>query len=166
MQAMAEVAKQGLHVNLLVTELVLLGSDADALLTHVLLCCCCCCCRHVTQAMAEVTKQGLYPNPLVTELVPLGSGADRFWAGEDYHQNYYAENPTQGYCRAVVAPKVSKFRWVCLLRGEVCVILRGWGGQVDSGASSRSSICRGLRGIAGRWWLERWHSSSVCAARA
>jgi hypothetical protein len=65
------------------------------------------------QAMADVTKQGLYPNPLVTELVPLGSGADRFWAGEDYHQNYYADNPTQGYCRAVVAPKVAKFRWAC-----------------------------------------------------
>jgi hypothetical protein len=63
------------------------------------------------QAMAEVAKQGLYPNPLVTELVPLGSGADRFWAGEDYHQNYYNDNPGQGYCSAVVAPKVAKFRW-------------------------------------------------------
>lgn len=62
------------------------------------------------EAMAEVAQQGLYPNPLVTELLPLGSGADRFWGGEDYHQNYYAENPRQGYCRAVVAPKVAKFR--------------------------------------------------------
>jgi hypothetical protein len=70
------------------------------------------------QAMSDVAKQGLYPNPLVTELVPLGSGADRFWAGEDYHQNYYADNPGQGYCRAVVAPKVAKFRWVCK-RGQV-----------------------------------------------
>jgi peptide-methionine (S)-S-oxide reductase len=58
------------------------------------------------QAMEEVNKEGLYPNPVVTELVPL----EKLWAGEDYHQNYYKLNPNQGYCRAVVAPKVSKFR--------------------------------------------------------
>jgi hypothetical protein len=79
MQAMAEVAKQGLYPNLLVTELVPLGSGAGRRLTHpallllllprLLL-------RSCMQAMAEVAKQGLYPNPLVTELVPLGSGAD------------------------------------------------------------------------------------------
>jgi peptide-methionine (S)-S-oxide reductase len=43
------------------------------------------------QAMAEVTKEGLYPNPLVTELVPL----EKLWPGEDYHQNYYNDNPNQ-----------------------------------------------------------------------
>ena len=80
------------------------------------------------QAMAEVAKQGLYPNPLVTELLPLGSGADRFWGGEDYHQNYYADNPTQGYCRAVVAPKVSKFRCRRLGLWKVCHL---WGRGVQ-----------------------------------
>jgi peptide methionine sulfoxide reductase MsrA len=47
--------------------------------------------RLLTQAMAEVTKEGLYPNPLVTELVPL----EKLWPGEDYHQNYYKDNPNQ-----------------------------------------------------------------------
>lgn len=41
--------------------------------------------------MAEVTKEGLYPNPLATELVPL----EKLWPGEDYHQNYYNDNPNQ-----------------------------------------------------------------------
>lgn len=58
------------------------------------------------QVMAEVTKEQLYPSPLVTELEPL----TKLWPAEDYHQNYYNLNPNQGYCRAVVAPKVSKFR--------------------------------------------------------
>ena len=43
---------------------------------------------------------------LVTELAPL----DEFWPAEDYHQNYFANNPNQGYCLAVVAPKVAKVR--------------------------------------------------------
>lgn len=62
------------------------------------------------QAIAEVSQQGIWPSPIVTELVPLGTAADKFWPAEDYHQNYYNDNPSQGYCRAVVAPKVAKFR--------------------------------------------------------
>ena len=44
--------------------------------------------------------------PIVTEVKPL----DRFYPAADYHPNYFERNPSQPYCRAVVAPKVSKFR--------------------------------------------------------
>ncbi len=55
-----------------------------------------------------------YDDPVVTEVVPL----QRFWVGEDYHQDYFAKNPNQGYCAAVVAPKVAKMRskWAHRLR--------------------------------------------------
>lgn len=58
------------------------------------------------QVIAEVTAEKLYPNPIVTEVVPL----TKLWPGEQYHQNYYNDNPNQGYCRMVVGPKVAKFR--------------------------------------------------------
>ena len=58
------------------------------------------------EVVAEITAEGLYPNPVVTEITPF----DKFWSAEDYHQEYFANNPTQGYCAAVVAPKVAKFR--------------------------------------------------------
>ena len=44
--------------------------------------------------------------PLVTELSP----AETFYVAETYHQNYFRQNPLQGYCAFVVAPKVAKFR--------------------------------------------------------
>jgi len=47
-----------------------------------------------------------WSNPIVTEIVPL----KRFYPAEDYHQDYFAKNPTQGYCQLVVAPKVKKFQ--------------------------------------------------------
>ncbi len=56
--------------------------------------------------MAEVTAEKLWPNPLVTELAPLA----KFYPAEEYHQDYFARNPSQPYCQVVVAPKVSKFR--------------------------------------------------------
>ena len=49
-----------------------------------------------------------FPAPIVTEISPL----EKFYAAEDYHQNYYAENGRQPYCRAVIAPKVDKVRKV------------------------------------------------------
>lgn len=49
---------------------------------------------------------GEWENPIVTEIVPL----EKFYKAEQYHQNYFATNPNQPYCRAVVAPKVEKFR--------------------------------------------------------
>jgi peptide methionine sulfoxide reductase MsrA len=42
----------------------------------------------------------------VTEVTPF----EHFYIAEDYHQEYFANNPNQGYCRAVITPKVAKFR--------------------------------------------------------
>ncbi len=58
------------------------------------------------EVIKEVTEQKIWDAPLVTELVP----ATPFYKAEDYHQEYYANNPDQGYCRIVIAPKVAKFR--------------------------------------------------------
>lgn len=58
------------------------------------------------EVMKEVTAQKIWDAPLVTELVP----AKPFYKAEDYHQEYFANNPNQGYCRIVIAPKVAKFR--------------------------------------------------------
>ena len=54
----------------------------------------------------EITAEGIYDAPIVTEVTAF----DEFWPAEDYHQEYFANNPNQPYCAAVVAPKVSKFR--------------------------------------------------------
>ena len=56
--------------------------------------------------IAEIAAAGIWPGPIVTEVKPL----EVFWPAEAYHQNYFARNPFQGYCQAVVAPKVAKFR--------------------------------------------------------
>ncbi|GLI63792.1 hypothetical protein VaNZ11_006876, partial [Volvox africanus] len=58
------------------------------------------------EVMQEVASEGLWSAPLLTQLEPL----DVFYPAEDYHQNYFVQNPGQGYCRAVVGPKVAKFR--------------------------------------------------------
>lgn len=58
------------------------------------------------QTIRDVTAEGVWDNPIVTEVEPL----DVFYPAEDYHQNYYVDNPNQGYCRVVIAPKVAKFR--------------------------------------------------------
>jgi peptide-methionine (S)-S-oxide reductase len=60
--------------------------------------------RIAEEALAAATDY--WDDPIVTEITP----ADTFYAAEDYHQEYFARNPNQGYCRAVVAPKVAKFR--------------------------------------------------------
>ncbi|MFM6991081.1 MAG: peptide-methionine (S)-S-oxide reductase, partial [Rhodoferax sp.] len=56
--------------------------------------------------LAELNASGVYPRPVVTEVQTLKNYA----RAEDYHQNFFARNPTQGYCVAVAAPKVAKFR--------------------------------------------------------
>jgi peptide-methionine (S)-S-oxide reductase len=58
------------------------------------------------QVIAEIDGAKIWPGPIVTEV----TAADVFYPAEDYHQEYYANNPQQGYCRAVIAPKVAKFR--------------------------------------------------------
>ncbi len=52
------------------------------------------------------TVQALWSNPVVTEIVPLQA----FYPAEDYHQDFYANNPGQGYCAAVINPKLKKLR--------------------------------------------------------
>ncbi len=54
----------------------------------------------------ELTDDGVFSDAIVTEIEPL----DTFYPAEDYHQDYYARNPAQPYCQAVIAPKVSKLR--------------------------------------------------------
>jgi peptide-methionine (S)-S-oxide reductase len=58
------------------------------------------------EVIKEVTTEGVYDDPIVTEVKPF----DKFYIAEDYHQEYFANNPNQPYCAAVVAPKVAKFR--------------------------------------------------------
>lgn len=54
----------------------------------------------------QLEASHVYKNPIVTEISPLIN----FYPAEDYHQNYYALNPNQGYCQYVIRPKVEKFK--------------------------------------------------------
>lgn len=54
----------------------------------------------------ELTAADAFGRPIVTELLPLA----HYWPAEDYHQDFFERNPYQGYCVAVAAPKVAKFR--------------------------------------------------------
>jgi peptide-methionine (S)-S-oxide reductase len=62
--------------------------------------------RIAEETVKEIDAEGIYDDPIVTEIVPF----EKFYPAEDYHQEYFANNPTQPYCVAVVAPKVAKFR--------------------------------------------------------
>jgi peptide-methionine (S)-S-oxide reductase len=57
-------------------------------------------------AKEELDKSGAYSNPIVTEISP----AETFYPAEAYHQNYFKNNPNQGYCAFVIAPKLDKFK--------------------------------------------------------
>lgn len=56
----------------------------------------------------ELDKSGAFEKPVVTEIVQ----ATEFYPAEDYHNNYYNDNPNQGYCSMVIRPKVEKFKKV------------------------------------------------------
>lgn len=62
--------------------------------------------RVARAVIEEVGRAKIWDAPIVTEMVPL----ETFWRGEEYHQRYFEKNPWAGYCRAVIAPKVAKFR--------------------------------------------------------
>jgi len=62
--------------------------------------------RTARDVIRELSDAGVWDATIVTEV----SAAGPFYVAEAYHQNYYARNPRQGYCLAVVAPKVSKLR--------------------------------------------------------
>lgn len=58
------------------------------------------------QMIKEMAEEGVYDAPITTEVAPLSNWS----AAEAYHDDFYARNPNQGYCAAVVGPKVAKFR--------------------------------------------------------
>jgi peptide-methionine (S)-S-oxide reductase len=62
--------------------------------------------RVASEVAREIDEANIWDGRVVTELAPFES----FYEAEPYHQEYFANNPGQGYCRAVVAPKVKKFR--------------------------------------------------------
>ena len=57
---------------------------------------------------AELNKENVFDKPVVTEITPF----DKFYKAENYHQDYYNNNSTQGYCQMVIVPKLEKFRKV------------------------------------------------------
>jgi len=63
--------------------------------------------REVAEAIvAELARDEVFEDPIVTEV----SALQAYYPGEGYHQDYYRQNPGQGYCQVVVAPKLAKFR--------------------------------------------------------
>jgi peptide-methionine (S)-S-oxide reductase len=68
--------------------------------------------RVAEEVIREVTEEAVYDKPIVTEVTAF----DKFYPAENYHQEYFANNPSQSYCAAVVAPKVAKFRQKFLSR--------------------------------------------------
>lgn len=68
--------------------------------------------RIAEEVIREVEAEAVYDDPIVTEVKPF----DKFYVAEDYHQEYFANNPNQPYCAGVVAPKVAKFRQKFLSR--------------------------------------------------
>lgn len=82
--------RQGNDVGSQYRSIVLCGSDDQR--------------RRVERFIAGIRPR--YDEPVVTEVKPL----DVFYPAEEYHHNYYAENPRQAYCQVVIAPKVEKAR--------------------------------------------------------
>jgi len=64
------------------------------------------------RVIAQLMADKVYDDPIVTEIKRL----DKFYPAEEYHRDYYRRNPNQGYCRAVIAPKVAKVRKLYLDR--------------------------------------------------
>jgi peptide-methionine (S)-S-oxide reductase len=56
--------------------------------------------------IAALTEAKVYDDPIVTEVAEVSS----YFTAEKYHQDYYERNKTQGYCRAVINPKLAKFK--------------------------------------------------------
>ncbi|TRZ56096.1 MAG: peptide-methionine (S)-S-oxide reductase [Rhodocyclaceae bacterium] len=61
--------------------------------------------RIATRTITTLSAARAYADPIVTEVLPIPT----FYPAEDYHQDYFANNPRQPYCQAVVAPKLAKF---------------------------------------------------------
>jgi peptide-methionine (S)-S-oxide reductase len=54
----------------------------------------------------KLEEEKIWSRPIVTEIIPY----KKFWPAEGYHQNYYENNPSQGYCALVITPKIEKFK--------------------------------------------------------
>ncbi|MEO5861864.1 MAG: peptide-methionine (S)-S-oxide reductase MsrA, partial [Burkholderiales bacterium] len=68
--------------------------------------------RVATDTIAEFNQAKIWDRPIVTEV----TAAQIFYPAESYHQEYYVNNPEQGYCQIIIAPKVAKFRQKFLSR--------------------------------------------------
>ncbi len=70
--------------------------------------------RTAEAIIEEMDQVQAYEDPIVTQVMPF----TRFYPAEEYHQDYFSRNPTQGYCRAVISPKLQKFRkaWTSKLK--------------------------------------------------
>jgi len=86
------VDRQGADVGTQYRSVVLAHSDAQR--------------RTAEEVIAELSAKKVWDDPIVTQIVPFTV----FYPAEQYHQNYFAQNPNQPYCQIVIAPKVSKFR--------------------------------------------------------
>jgi peptide-methionine (S)-S-oxide reductase len=62
---------------------------------------------------SRAEAQKTFRDPITTEIVPLA----KFWPAEDYHQDYFAKNPNQGYCSFVIAPKIEKLKTLPAVKG-------------------------------------------------
>jgi len=62
---------------------------------------------------SRTEAQKTFRDPITTEIVPL----TKFWPAEDYHQDYFAKNPDQGYCSYVIAPKIEKLKKLPAVKG-------------------------------------------------
>ena len=64
--------------------------------------------KQAKKVIEELGNAGIWNNPIVTQVEPF----EEFYKAEDYHQEYFENNPNQGYCRVVIQPKVDKFEKV------------------------------------------------------
>ena len=84
--------RQGADVGTQYRSILLVEDDAQQRLAY--------------DVIADLQRDDVWGAPIVTQVERLGA----FWPAEPYHQNFFANNPEQGYCNAVIAPKVAKFR--------------------------------------------------------
>jgi peptide-methionine (S)-S-oxide reductase len=84
--------RQGADVGTQYRSVILYHSDAQR--------------RAAEEVIADLSDRGVWDSPIVTRIEPF----TEFYPAEDYHQDYFAQNPDQPYCQIVIAPKVSKFR--------------------------------------------------------
>ncbi len=75
--------------------------------------------KKAEESMAKLNASGTFKKPVVTEIKPL----DQFYQAEDYHKDYFENNPNQPYCRAIISPKVAHFLEKKLNRNKIQFIL-------------------------------------------